>query len=130
MVEKYVEYNEDDLVKLFTGEMGIDDYIGHMVAVNDRGEAVNPQAKQVWFHYKPAGYGYDIVFNTYHEGKFNYQNRNGEIMIKDKLFDECSGIIEINGKLLCSAYLGDTCYSYAIKDHKFELISKGPRYQD
>lgn len=122
MIEKFVEYNEDDFVKLFLGQITQDKFIERMVVVNDRGEAVNPEVKNEWFLYKDAGFGYKIVINSF-SGQFNYMNKNGDIMLP-KNMEECSQIIQINGKPFCSVNDGEYSYTYQISNHTFTMHDK------
>lgn len=122
MVEKYIEYNEEDLIKLFSKQLTMDQFKSRMVIVNDRGEAVNPEAKDEWYLYKDAGYGYKIVINSL-DGTFNYMNKEGEIMSPQN-FDECNPFLNMKGRLLCQGRVNDEAFVYEIRNHKFVLIDK------
>lgn len=122
MVEKYVEYNEDDLVKLFKKELTMDDYLNRMVYVNPDGEPVNPQVKNEWQLYSDAGFGYQIVISTFN-GKFNYRDKHGK-MILDKPVESCDPIRSIAGGLICHTYDDDVIYTYRVGRNGFTLIDK------
>ena len=128
VIEKFVEYNEEDFIKFFLGKITESKLMERLIMVNDRGEAVNPEAKKDWFLYKEAGFGYKIVINSY-TGKFNYMNKEGDIMLPDSV-DRCSEILNLNGKLSCNTTNGDEYCNYNINNHKFVLISKSKIFTD
>lgn len=122
MVEKYVEYNEDDLIKLFKKELTMDDYLNRMIYVNPDGKPVNPEVKNEWQLYSDAGFGYKIVISIF-SGKFNYMDKDKKTVL-NKPVESCDPIKPIANGLICHAYDDGIIYTYRVDKNGFTLIDK------